>query len=128
MSEAGDDSENAALAIFRQLVPDRAQRLRGDTHNAITFEIIAEALKTRYGEAARDIAFHLADWNSDAAFILAMHLFPERFTPEQILDGVEDFLIHAPNHVAAAAKLGGHPIEDIFEVGALDAASDDDAT
>jgi hypothetical protein len=32
--------------------------------------------------------------------------------------------VHAPNHVAAAAKLGGWPIADIFEIGALDAARD----
>ncbi len=29
------------------------------------------------------------------------------------------FLIHAPNHIAAAAKLGGFPVSDVFEVGAV---------
>jgi hypothetical protein len=47
-------------------------------------------------------------------------LFPERFTEEQIRDGIEAFIIHAPNHIAAAAKLRGLPIQDIFTVGALD--------
>ena len=29
------------------------------------------------------------------------------------------FLIHAPNHIVAAAKLGGFPVSDVFEIGAL---------
>jgi len=107
MNEAEADSDEVVLAIFQQLAADRAERLRGSTFNTTTREIIAAALKSRFGDdAAREIAFHLADWNSDAAFIVAMHLFPDRFTPDEIQDGVESFLIHAPNHVAAAAKLG----------------------
>ncbi|MGH2548563.1 MAG: hypothetical protein ACRDHN_04190 [Thermomicrobiales bacterium] len=64
----------------------------------------------------RDIAFHLTDWAADAAFLVALHLFPERFTAEEIADGIESFLIHAPNHVAAAAVLSGWPPKDIFGV------------
>ena len=127
MSDTPKDPDEVALAIFRDLVSNRVDRLRGDKDNTVTRDVLAEALKEKYGEEiARDIAFHLADWNSDATFIVAMHLFPERFTPDQIRDGVERFLIHAPNHVAAAAKLGGWPIEDIFEIGALDGVADDD--
>ena len=78
---------------------------------------IAAALKD-YGEMiARDIGFHMSDWNSDAAFVVDLHLFPERFTKREIEEGVRAFLIHAPNHIAAAAKLMGYPVEDIFEVG-----------
>ena len=71
-------------------------------------------------EVARDIAFHLTDWLSDADFIVALSLFPERFTPEQIQHGVGNFLVHAPNHTAAAAKLFGFPVTDVFGIGALD--------
>ncbi|HTH45949.1 MAG TPA: hypothetical protein VMB21_00425 [Candidatus Limnocylindria bacterium] len=74
---------------------------------------------------AKDVAFHLSHWNADAAFLVALHLFPERFTPEEIRSGVIGFLIHAPNHVAAAAKLGGSPTEDIFEVDALSGPNPD---
>jgi hypothetical protein len=129
MNETEANSEEKVLRIFRQLAAERAERLRGSTDNAAARDIIAAALKAGFGEkTARDIAFHLADWNSEAAFIVAMHLFPEQFTSEEIEDGVERFLVHAPNHVAAATKLGGYPIEDIFEVGALDAKVDDETT
>jgi hypothetical protein len=37
------------------------------------------------------------------------------FTKEEIADGVRDFLIHAPNHVAQAAQLIGFPIRDVFK-------------
>jgi hypothetical protein len=69
---------------------------------------------------AADLAFHLSDWRKDAAFILALSLAPQRFTPRDVEQGVMAFLIHAPNHVAAAAKLGGWPITEVFKVGALD--------
>jgi hypothetical protein len=38
-------------------------------------------------------------------FIAALLLFPERFTAEEIRSGILDFLIHAPDHLTAAAKL-----------------------
>lgn len=73
-------------------------------------------------EQAYDLAFHLSDWREDGAFLIALALAPERFTVEEAAAGLEAFLIHAPNHIAAAAKLAGWPVADIFEVGALDAA------
>lgn len=66
------------------------------------------ALAKQYGEKARDIGFHMADWNWDAAFVVAVHLFPERFTPDEIAAGVGLFLAHAPNHIRAACGLTGH--------------------
>jgi len=69
----------------------------------------------------------MTDWNSDAAFITAFLLFPERFTAEEIRRGILDFLIHAPNHLAAAAKQHDYPIQDTFEVGALDGWPEDNA-
>ena len=132
-SEASSDSDAKVAAIFREMVGERANRLDGSHHNHDSVAIIARALSpcpdnrdSPDDHRARDIAFHLSDWASDAAFIVATQLFPERFTAAEIADGVEGFLIHAPNHVAAAAVLAGHPVDDIFEVGALRGPSDDD--
>ena len=89
-------------------------------------EAMERALSGEFSEgAARDIAFHLADWNSDAAFLVAVCLFPDRFTNEEIEDGVMSFMQHAPNHVAAAAKLYGEPVRDIFGVGQLESSAED---
>lgn len=82
------------------------------------FGAIERALSVQYSAAiARDIAFHLLDWSEDAAFLMAIQLFPERFTDEEILNGTIQLLIHAPNHLAAAATLSGNPVSDIFGMG-----------
>jgi hypothetical protein len=83
---------------------------------------VARAYPDLDTERAHDLAFHLSDWREDGVFLVALALAPERFTPEEVEYGIRAFLIHAPNHIAAAAKLAGWPVADIFEVGALDAA------
>ncbi len=113
-----DSVREKAVSIFRELAGDRADRLTKSTFE-IRRPLIEALAKGHYAAEARDIAFHMTDWNSDAAFIAAVLLFPERFTSEEIQSGIESFLIHAPNHVAAAAKLHRFPIQDIFDVGAL---------
>ena len=108
------------ISIIHELAGDRAHEIEVAVPTAQ--RVIEQALADEYPpELAFDIAFHLTDWQSDAAFIIAVILFPERFTPEEIRRGVLDFIVHAPNHTAAAAKLGGIPVTDVFEIGALDA-------
>jgi hypothetical protein len=76
---------------------------------------IAAAFAEDYGDViAADVGFHMADWNSDAAFIVAIHLFPERFTKEEIAAGVGMFLTHAPNHIRAACKITGYYVWEDF--------------
>jgi hypothetical protein len=79
---------------------------------------LASALSADYPpDIAREIAFHLMDWHTEAAFMMAVQLFPERFTPEELVYGANMLFSHAPNHLAAAAKLAGYPIQDAFEIG-----------
>ena len=114
-----EDPEQISLKLFQELAGDRALQLNVAVPAAQ--KIIHQALLNHFDDAtAYEIAFHLTDWASDGAFLIALILFPERFTEEQIRDGIEAFIIHAPNHIAAAAKLRGLPIQDIFKVGALD--------
>jgi hypothetical protein len=102
-------------AIFAELVGDRAVRLDGAKIAEPAMSMIAMAFVERYGaEKAAEIGFHMADWNSDAAFIVAVHLFPERFTPEEIEAGIGLFLVHAPNHIRAACALTGNYVWENF--------------
>lgn len=89
-------------------------------------ELIPTVLRQKVGSAlaqklsdddAFDIAFHITDWNGELAFLCALYLFPEEFSSEEIMEGVEALLIHAPNHLAAAAQLLGYPVTDVFESG-----------
>jgi len=87
---------------------------------------IAEALsRDMKSDSANDIAFHMTDWSDDAAFLVALHLAPDLFTNDEIEQGITACLVHIPNHIAAAAKLAGWPMKDIFNVGATIAPSDD---
>jgi hypothetical protein len=118
MADVHDSVEQKVKVIFHELVGERADRLFAAIPPATDDIAHAVGIDIR-DDIARDVAFHMSDWTSDAAFLLAVHLFPERFTREEIEAGIGLFLIHAPNHVAAAAKLFGHPISDVFEVGEL---------
>jgi hypothetical protein len=114
MAEATETFRRKVRTIFSELAGERAPKLeRNGAEN-----VIAAALTDEFGlERAFDVAFHLSDWGEDAAFLVALHLYPERFTVEEIREGVLAFVIHAPNHIAAAAHLSEWPISDVFKVG-----------
>jgi hypothetical protein len=116
--------QEKAQALLRELGGDRVGGLLELVpRKAAT--AIASALPDLPNQVAHDIAFHMTDWNLDAAFIAAVLLFPDRFSSDEIREGLRDFLIHAPNHVVAAAKLGGWPVTDVFKLNALDGVSVD---
>ena len=116
MPESPDKLGKKVQTIFSEIAgADRAKWLRGDVPSRV-MNHIAQAISSEHElEVAAEIGFHLGDWQSEAAFLVALHLFPERFTPEDIREGVEAFLIHAPHHIIAAARLAGHPTDDIFK-------------
>lgn len=102
--------------IFAELVAETAGQNWADGFKCLTGAIEPALIADEIDEqVAKDIAFHLSDWCDDARFLVALQLFPDRFTQEEISSGVMAFLIHAPNHVATAAKLYGFPVEDIFD-------------
>ena len=69
-------------------------------------------------EAAMDVAFHIYDWLEDLERFIAYTKDSESFDDDQLDDMLRGFLIHAPNHIAAAAKLfTGYGVKDIFGVG-----------
>jgi hypothetical protein len=110
-------------AIFAERVGDQSERI-GHTVETPLLEAIGRSFPHLQDQKLYDVAFHLSDWREDAAFLVAVALAPERFTPAEMDEGLLAFLVHAPNHVAAAAKLTGWPIADIFEVGALEGDPD----
>jgi hypothetical protein len=69
----------------------------------------------------RDIAFHMTDWLADLEQLIAIYESPERATDEQVHEALSAFLIHAPAHLAAAAKLfTGDAVTDVFRIGAVE--------
>jgi hypothetical protein len=95
-------------SIFHELVGKRSESLSETGTSTRAALRIERAHRAQYGvDVAHDVAFHMTDWNSDAAFIVALQLFPERFTPDEIRVGLTMFLIHAPNHIRAVCRLTG---------------------
>jgi hypothetical protein len=126
MADSHDTVREKVGAIFRELAGERARTLDGTIlpaaiTSAITAALSSEDATEREILHKDEIAFHLTDWNYDAAFLVALHLFPERFTPDEIRAGVGLFLVHVPSHVIAAARLSGNSTDDVF-------ATDDDDT
>jgi hypothetical protein len=114
---AQDSVRDKVDAIFRALVQERAEALKGDTvpHAARAAVASALASETDLGsEQADEMALHLTDWNSEAAFLVAVILYPERFTPEEISDGIIGCMVHVPDHLMAACRIGGYDVADEF--------------
>jgi hypothetical protein len=113
--DAHDSVRAKVDAIFVEIAGPRAEQLRGGIParraNDLLGQVLAGAGDPLKGD---ELAFHLVDWNSDAAFLVAFLLFPERFTAEELLAGVDMFLVHVPAHVLAAARLGRYEARDIF--------------
>jgi hypothetical protein len=115
MTDVHDSVRKKVTKIFRELVGDRTRKLDGSKFFSETKAIVTAALVEDFGtQTANDIAFHILDWNADAAFVVALHLFPERFTPEEIDLGIGMFLIHAPNHIREACRLTGTYVWESF--------------
>ena len=67
--------------------------------------VVKSALSKSYPEAVADeVSFHLTDWGHEAAILVAIHLFPERFTAQELQCAVEMIASHAPYHVAGMAE------------------------
>src|SRR5271168_5185623 len=108
------------IAIFREMVGERASKLEGSHYPAeinsrITVALVDGDLEDKDLLKKDSLGFHLVDWQRNAAFIVALALFPERFTNEEIRDEVASLLLHAPAHILEAARLGGYPAENIFK-------------
>lgn len=116
-----DTISEKVQSLFRDKVGDAASRLDASIFPDEIRDRIANALSEDFPDGvSQSIAFHLVDWNGDAAFLVALLLWPERFTDEEISKGIYRLVPHAPDHLAAAARLFGQPVTDVFEVGALD--------
>jgi hypothetical protein len=69
---------------------------------------------------ADEVAFHLTDWEYDLYDFGKLIYHPHRYTDREARQILLGLLAHAPNHLAAAAKLAiDCPVADIFGVGAV---------
>lgn len=68
-----------------------------------------------------DIVFHMTDWIDDLKQWVEFCQNPSAMSNDEVEEVLTNFLIHVPNHIAAASKLMLNiPVRDIFEVGATE--------
>lgn len=68
---------------------------------------------------AGDVAFHMTDWLDDLGAFSRFCADPHSMSDAEVSRLLTGFLVHVPNHLAAASKLyTGVPVTDIFKVGA----------
>ncbi|PCI08237.1 hypothetical protein COB72_08645 [bacterium] len=85
--------------------------------------IKASALKRGLSkQEAFDSGFHMVDWLDDLEAFYSFCQNPDSFSDDELETMLINFLIHVPNHLAAAAKIyADSPVSDIFGVGAIEA-------
>ena len=72
-------------------------------------------------ERRQEIAFHMTDWLADLEAWQQFCADPRGLAPEAVQELLTGFLVHVPNHLAAARRLYlGLPMEDVFGVGILE--------
>ena len=78
--------------------------------------------------AAADVAFHMTDWLANFEEYQRFCLNPSGLSDEEVSRMLVKFLVHVPNHLAAASKLYTDvPVTDVFGVGATTEESGDAA-
>ena len=114
-----DDYKRLRAKVARLLAKAPIRRVKqGQAEPDLTGprEALRKALQRQYGnESAKRLAIHLMDWTYDAAFLLAVAMYPERFSANELRCGVDMLLVHVPNHVAAAAKISENKCSDIWD-------------
>jgi hypothetical protein len=69
-------------------------------------------------DVANNVAFHMTDWLKDLEAFHSFCVSPQSMPDEVVSSLLIRFLIHVPNHLAAASKLYMDiPVTDVFNVG-----------
>lgn len=102
-----------ASDIFREFLGDKNCHIP-DVQDSIAKAVAEGSSNKKFLKKGWEIGFHLMDWHGDAKFLIALSLFPERFTNAEIRQGVIWFLIHAGYHIPEAARLIDIPTRSHF--------------
>ena len=97
-----------ARDISREFFGDKTCNIP-DVQDRIAKAVAEGSSKKKFLKKGWEIGFHLMDWHGDAKFLIALSLFPERFTDAEIRQGVIWFLNHAGYHVPEAERLIMYP-------------------
>ncbi|MCG8333930.1 MAG: hypothetical protein MJE63_05400 [Proteobacteria bacterium] len=101
--------KDKVVEIFREIVGEKAKNLSGSFFPAYANTKITNALASEFPNLNPEeytkldsIGMNLTCWQRDAAFIVALVLFPEKFTDKDIQEEIRSLLIHMPDHLKNA--------------------------
>lgn len=95
----------------------RAKRVAWGVRGLNAEYVVENAFKRKLGaNDARELGFQMGDWGRDAARLLLLHLYPEKFSKSEVKDIVMGFVIHVPNHLAAACAVLDWPAQDVWGI------------
>ena len=107
-SEHSKSARRKVEEIFNAAFGENAVRVFSAQNVGHTMHVVKQAFASEMdSKKAEELAFNMADWGSDAAFIVALHLFPERFTAEEIRGATSALAFHLPYHVTNVADALG---------------------
>ena len=91
--------------ILSRAFGERASRVFSPQNVAHTMHAVKTAFRNTLKAAdAEELGFHMADWGTDAAFVVALHLFPERLTAAEIRKATCSLALHVSYHAAGIAQ------------------------
>jgi hypothetical protein len=104
------------VQIFQELCPAHYSNLL-DPSSPKSFKVgndlaarVTRIFSKRFGpETAREYATHVTGFPADAAFLVALLLYPDRFTDDEVAAGVGCFGIEASLHGPPIARILDFP-------------------
>jgi hypothetical protein len=107
-SEHRKSARRKVEEILNAAFGDKAVRVFSSQNVGQTMRVIVEAFASEMdSKKAEELAFNMADWGGDAAFVVALHLFPERFTADEIREATRSLAFHIPYHASNIADILG---------------------
>jgi hypothetical protein len=98
------------LLLYKPLGDSVAARLDPAGSTDESCEALFDALSHAGEKNASDVAWHLTEWPWSAAFILALHLWPDAFSDEEIQIGYCYLHSDVSNHFKGFLEAAGDPI------------------
>lgn len=108
-SKLNDRATRKARQIFTEAFGDRGSHLFASSSTASMMHTITTAFARHMSqEKAKEVGFHFGDWAHDAALVVALHLFPDRFTGREVRLVADCVAVHLSYHCAALGALLGY--------------------
>ena len=115
-----DSVSRKARAIFVEAFRERGAHLFVPASTSSMMHTVGTAFAGHMNTAkAEVVGFHLGDWAREAAIVLALHMYPEKFTRAEIRQVTDYLAAGLPYHCAALGALFGY--EDLARSGIRDA-------